>query len=56
MFVKHPERLPEYNRKMIDIAGKEQVVCDYIAGMTDNFAIQTYEKYFVPKSWSIKWK
>lgn len=30
---------------------KERVVCDYVAGMTDNYAIKMYTKFFVPKVW-----
>lgn len=30
---------------------KERVVCDYIASMTDRFAIATYEEIYIPKSW-----
>lgn len=30
---------------------KEIVVCDYISGMTDSFAVSKYEEIFVPKSW-----
>jgi len=54
MFDKFPERLPANSKKMLEITDKEQVICDYIAGMTDNFAIQTFDKFFVPKGWSIK--
>ena len=54
MFEKYPERLPQNSLQMLDSEDKEQVICDYIAGMTDNFAIQTYNEYFVPRSWSIK--
>ena len=37
----HVEQLPEYNKKMIDKPGDVPVaVCDYIAGMTDHFAIE----------------
>ena len=28
------------------------VVSDYISGMTDQYAIQKYEEYFVPKGWT----
>ena len=31
----------------------ERVVCDYIAGMTDRYAIAKYEELFVPKIWSV---
>ncbi len=32
---------------------KEQVVCDFIAGMTDRYALHLYEKIFVPKPWMV---
>ena len=31
----------------------EQIVCDYIAGMTDTYAIKKFEEYFIPESWKI---
>ena len=31
--------------------GKDRVICDYIAGMTDHFAIKKYEELFVPVPW-----
>ena len=30
---------------------REQIVCDYIAGMTDNYAVKKYEEFFVPEAW-----
>ena len=30
---------------------KERTICDYVAGMTDNYAIKLYEKYFIPSRW-----
>jgi dGTPase len=32
---------------------KERTICDYIAGMTDNYAIKMYEKYFIPQRWEM---
>jgi dGTPase len=32
--------------------GKERVVCDYIAGMTDQFAVYCYKRAFLPLAWS----
>ena len=32
---------------------KERVVCDYIAGMSDIYAIDKFEELFVPKSWKV---
>lgn len=53
-YMEHPEILPrEYIERLL--AGEdaaEIIVCDYIAGMTDQFAIARYEELFVPRSWS----
>lgn len=38
------------------IPSKEEIhraVCDFIAGMTDRYALYTFEKIFIPKSWVI---
>ncbi|MBI4824276.1 MAG: deoxyguanosinetriphosphate triphosphohydrolase [Nitrospirae bacterium] len=32
---------------------KRRMVCDFIAGMTDRFALMTYEKLFLPKQWTV---
>jgi dGTPase len=32
---------------------KHQTVCDFIAGMTDRFAMMTYEKIFLPQQWTV---
>lgn len=44
---------PEYieRREMGD--SESQMVCDYIAGMTDRYAIKTYMELFFPKSWNV---
>ena len=52
-YLKNPEKMPEEYRKIIDHVGKERAVCDYISGMTDIYAINTYNELFIPKSWHI---
>ncbi|MGN0396095.1 MAG: deoxyguanosinetriphosphate triphosphohydrolase [Coprococcus sp.] len=32
---------------------KETVVCDYISGMTDNYAIEIFKNIYIPKSWKV---
>lgn len=32
---------------------KHRMVCDFIAGMTDSFALMTYEKLFLPEQWKV---
>lgn len=54
-YIGHLEEIPAEYLSMQGEAGvnKEQVVCDYIAGMTDTYAVKKFEDYFVPKSWKI---
>jgi dGTPase len=32
---------------------RHRIVCDFIAGMTDRFALMTYERIFMPQEWQI---
>lgn len=50
-FVKHPEQIPEHYRQFVDEEGVERCVCDYVSGMTDRYAIETYQELFIPKVW-----
>jgi dGTPase len=44
-----PYILPEGPRAWLDKLPKEQVVCNYIAGMTDRFALEDYARLFDPR-------
>lgn len=54
-YLKHPEEMPEEYIHMIEFKNEkaERVVCDYIAGMTDQYSIAKFEELFVPNSWKI---
>lgn len=55
-YMEHVGLLPaEYQRLMYDGQSKARIVCDYVASMTDRFAISTYEELFIPKSWEVKY-
>jgi dGTPase len=43
-----PEILPSHIQDTIDERGLHQTVCDYLAGMTDRFAIEEHQKIFQP--------
>jgi dGTPase len=43
-----PSMLPTSAQKIIDKRGLERTVCDYIAGMTDRYAIEEHQKLFNP--------
>ena len=49
----HIEELPvEYlNLIWIRHDAKSRVVCDYVSGMSDNYAVSTFQRLFVPKAW-----
>ena len=48
-YLEHPEAVPaEYRAVPGDMATQ---VADYIAGMTDRFALRTYEQLFLPQGW-----
>lgn len=51
-FLKNPDRLPADYRVLSDKYGEENAVCAYIAGMTDNYAVELYENLFLPKFWT----
>ena len=42
----------EYKKIWVE-EGKERAVADYIAGMTDHYAITVYSDSYIPKAWSI---
>jgi dGTPase len=44
-----PSLLPGHFQNRIQKDGKERVICDYVAGMTDRFAIDEYLKLFDPR-------
>ena len=51
---KHIDILPEHYLKMLDEGEKkDRIICDYISGMTDQFAVAKYKEYFVPKQWMV---
>ena len=49
----HADRLPEDYRAIVQEEGPERAAVDYIAGMTDRFAVHTFEECFVPKGWGM---
>jgi dGTPase len=52
-FVQHPERLPAEFAANPRGEPIERVIVDYLAGMTDRYAIKTFEDIFYPKLWSV---
>lgn len=54
-YKKHTQDMSQEYIDMIEIENEdvERVVCDYIAGMTDQYAMSKFAQYFMPNSWKI---
>ena len=54
-YVNHIDALPAEFYEMLKNKGAsdERIVCDYIAGMTDTYAVKKFQEFFVPESWKI---
>ena len=50
----HPEALPEDFYPQLSFEGMGRTVCDYIAGMTDKYAVDKYTELFVPTGWHVR--
>ncbi len=52
-YTEHTDQIPEKYLKMQteDAAGVERAVGDYIAGMTDQYAISRFRRYYLPEAW-----
>ena len=53
-YISHPEMLPEDFHPQMSFDGMERTVCDYIAGMTDNYAVDKYTEIFIPVGWHVR--
>ncbi|HET7264156.1 MAG TPA: deoxyguanosinetriphosphate triphosphohydrolase [bacterium] len=52
-FAAHPDEIGDEARAALEdgTADVHRAVCDFLAGMTDRFAIRTHERLFVPRAW-----
>ncbi len=50
---KDPKYLPDYMQQIAAEEGPEVAACDYVAGMTDHFAVACYKELFIPKAWNL---
>lgn len=50
-YIKHIEEMPYEYVEIAKCDGDERGVCDYIAGMSDNYALKVFNNLFVPMFW-----
>ncbi len=53
-YYSHPEALPEDFQPQMSFDGLSRTVCDYIAGMTDKYAVDKYTQIFIPMGWNVR--
>lgn len=54
-YEKHLEYLPEEYRHRMELLSEPpyRAVCDYVAGMTDNYAVSKFKELMIPSAWSV---
>ncbi|MBQ6796382.1 MAG: deoxyguanosinetriphosphate triphosphohydrolase [Clostridia bacterium] len=52
-YLASPEELPEEYSFILDSEGIERATLDFIAGMSDHYAINDYKRLFIPRSWDV---
>ena len=52
--VAHPEKIPDEYRDIAGGEGDGRAAADYISGMTDRYAVNTYKDFFIPESWGYR--
>lgn len=53
-YIANPNEMPEDFQPQLSFDGMERTVCDYIAGMTDNYAVYKYTEIFIPNGWQVR--
>lgn len=53
-YMKHTEKLPSEYQDILVREGAQRAVVDYIAGMTDTYAVEKFEDLFIPMRWVVK--
>lgn len=52
-YIKNPDKMSGEYIRICENEGVERAVTDYIAGMTDHYAIMNYSNIYIPKAWTI---
>lgn len=48
-----PEELPDFYRKELENNDINVVLCDYVSGMSDMYAVKTFSAIFIPDNWKL---
>ena len=53
-YIHNIDKLPTDFQPQLSFDGMERTVCDYIAGMTDNYAVDKFTEIFTPMGWHVR--
>lgn len=53
-YMKNPQQLPEDYKRIADDEGVERAICDYVSGMTDDYAVFKFSSIYIPAAWQVK--
>ncbi|PKM72657.1 MAG: deoxyguanosinetriphosphate triphosphohydrolase [Firmicutes bacterium HGW-Firmicutes-16] len=53
-YLKNPDKLPPDYRSIADTEGVPRAVCDYVSGMSDDYAVYTFSNIYIPAAWQVK--
>ena len=53
-YYENPQAIPGDFQPQLSMEGMERTICDYIAGMTDNYAVDKYTQLFIPMGWQVR--
>ena len=54
-YTNHFEEIPDKYRRIAERTGDDRgrIICDYISGMTDQYAVTKFSEFFLPKAWEV---
>lgn len=50
-FRSFPEKMPDFYQQIAKQTDIDRAVCDYVSGMSDDYAVDIYSELFIPKFW-----
>ena len=53
-YLKRPEELPDDYTRIAENEGIERAICDYVSGMTDDYAVFKFSNIYIPAAWQVK--
>lgn len=53
-YIEHAEELPPEYLKIAGEEGLPRAVCDYVSGMTDDYAVYKFGDLYIPEAWKVR--